>query len=70
MLGIPKTSKGTIYFARPRRRRKSLAEIPPSFFTLALDRSMIFRNLRLVLSATVSSSALRMGQPLRTAFPV
>src|SRR6266545_1590524 len=59
----------SIYFARPRRRRKSLAEIPPSFFTLALDRSMIFRNLRLVLSATVSSSALRMGTTAANGFP-
>jgi len=48
------------YFARPRRRRSSPAEMEPSYFVRARERSMILRNLRLVLSATVSSSALRM----------
>ena len=68
--GILETSKRSQgYFVRPRRRRSSPAEMEPSFFARARERSMILRNLRLVLSATVSSSALRMGMTAANGFP-
>jgi len=62
-------SSKMIYFAKPRRRRSSLPEIPPSFFNRALDRSIIFKNFRFVLSATVSSSAFRIGMTAANGFP-
>ena len=66
---IPETSKRQIYFVRPRRRRSSLAEMVPSFVTRARERSIIFKNLRLVLSATVSSSAFRIGTTAARGLP-
>jgi hypothetical protein len=47
-----------------------LAEMAPSLFTRALDLSMILRNLRLVLRARVSSSALRRGITAAKGFPL
>jgi hypothetical protein len=41
----------------------------PDFFTRALERSMILRNLRFVLSATVSSSAFQIGTTAANGFP-
>ena len=67
--GIPKTWKWASYFPKPRRRRSSLAEMAPSFFTRFLDRSMILRNLRLVLSARISSSVFRSGITAANGFP-
>ena len=61
--------KMRIYFACPRRRRSSVVEMVPSFFARDLDRSMILRNLRLVLSARVSSSALWIGITAANGFP-
>jgi len=51
------------------RRRSSLAEIPPSFLTRDRDRSMIAKNLRFVLSDTVSSSALEIGTTAANGLP-
>ena len=68
-LDILKTSEGVRYFVRPRRRRNAPAEIVPAFLARALDRVMILRNLRLVLKATVSSSALRIGMTAAKGLP-
>lgn len=58
------------YFSRPRRRRSFPAEIAPSLFIRTLDLSMILRNLRLVLRARVSSSALRRVTTATKGFPL
>jgi hypothetical protein len=58
------------YFSRPRRRRSFPAEMAPSLFTRTLDLSMILRNLRLVLRARVSSSALRRVTTDAKGFPL
>jgi len=49
------------YFSNPRRRRNSAAEMVPSLLARCLDFSMILKNFRLVPSASVSSSVLRIG---------
>lgn len=58
-----------VYPFNPRRRRSWAEEMPPSFFSLDRDRSMIARNLRFVLSDTVSPSVFRIGTTAATGFP-
>ena len=69
--GIPeRRNLAKSYFSRPRRRRSFPAEIAPSLFIRTLDLSMILRNLRLVLRARVSSSALRRVTTATKGFPL
>src|SRR5688500_9249967 len=58
-----------LYFAKPRRRRNSLAETAPSFLTRAREASIILRNRRSVLNARVSSSAFRIEITAANGFP-
>jgi len=57
------------YLFSPSRRRSCLEEIAPFFFVRDRERSMIARNLRFVLSDTVSSSAFRIGTTAAKGFP-
>ena len=53
----------------PRRWRRSLEEIPPSFLYRDRERSIIAKNFLFVLRETVSTSALRRGTTAATGFP-
>jgi hypothetical protein len=56
-------------FCFPSRRRISSVEIPPSTFCFARDRSIRARNFGLLLSETVSMSALLILTSAATGFP-
>jgi hypothetical protein len=67
---IPETWKSAkSYFFRPRPRQSFSRNCAFSFYASS-DLSMILRNLRLVLRARVSSSALRRGITAAKGFPL
>ena len=62
-------AKGEPNYFNLGRRRSSAEDMPPSFFSLDRDRSMIAKNFRFVLRDAVSPSVLLIGTTAATGLP-